>query len=190
MSQPVSATITISGMTCAACSARIQRALQNAPGVATASVNLMTAQATVGFDPALTSPESLTEVIRRTGYDAELPAPGRTAEQELEAQDAARAAEIAELRWKVGISLTAAVLTMVLSMPLAHEPGAAMVLDPAVRLMMPLSAALERAAPWLYHLPGDTLRWMLLWSPFQSCSGPAATSIPERGPPFATNRRT
>jgi P-type Cu+ transporter len=159
---PASATIAVSGMTCAACSARVQRALERAPGVTQANVNLMTEQATVGFDPAVTSAESLTAVIRETGYGAELPRPGRTAEQELDAQDAAREAEITEFRRKAGLSLGAAALVMILSMPLAHQAGAAMTLDPAVRLMMPLSILLERIAPWLYRLPGGVLRWLLL----------------------------
>jgi Cu+-exporting ATPase len=39
--------IPISGMTCAACSSRVQRALQKQPGVADANVNLMMKTATV-----------------------------------------------------------------------------------------------------------------------------------------------
>ena len=42
--------IPVSGMTCAACQARVQRALQKSPGVADASVNLMMNSATVTFD--------------------------------------------------------------------------------------------------------------------------------------------
>jgi Cu+-exporting ATPase len=60
---PDSATLDISGMTCAACSARVERALKQAPGVSAAHVNLMTATATVGFDPTATSPARLAEVV-------------------------------------------------------------------------------------------------------------------------------
>jgi cation transport ATPase len=65
--------IPVSGMTCAACSARVQRALELTPGVNAANVNLMTNQATVDFDPALIAPESMVEVIRHAGYGAEVP---------------------------------------------------------------------------------------------------------------------
>src|SRR5688572_27764911 len=70
-------TIPVDGMTCAACSARVQRALQRAPGVADASVNLMLRNAVVSFDAAATSPDRLVDVIRDTGYGAELPAEDR-----------------------------------------------------------------------------------------------------------------
>ena len=44
----------VGGMTCAACQAGVQKALQRQPGVLDASVNLMTANAAVTFDPAVT----------------------------------------------------------------------------------------------------------------------------------------
>jgi P-type Cu+ transporter len=155
-------TLSISGMTCAACSARIQRTLERAPGVADASVNLMTGQATVGFDPTQIDADRLVETIRATGYGAELLAPERSVEEELDAQNAAREAEVAGLRHKFALAASAAVLTMLFSMPLAHSEGAAGMGDPALRLMMPLSRVLERALPWLYGLTGDMLRWILL----------------------------
>ena len=43
------ATINVSGMTCAACSARVQRVLEKTPGVANAAVDLMTATASVAY---------------------------------------------------------------------------------------------------------------------------------------------
>ena len=159
---PESATINITGMTCAACSARVERALKQSPGVSEAHVNLMTASATVGFDPVATSPAQLAETIRSTGYGAELPQPGRTAEEELDQQDAARAIELTELRSKAIWSGIAAVLTMLLSMPIAHGDPSSGRLDPAVWVMMPLSHAVEKVFPWLYHIPADLLRWALL----------------------------
>ena len=67
--------IPVSGMTCAACQARVQRALQKAPGVADASVNLMMNSAAVTFDPTISSPNALVDAIRATGYGAELASP-------------------------------------------------------------------------------------------------------------------
>src|SRR5690625_5224069 len=64
-------TIPVTGMTCAACSGRVQRALDQAPGVEEASVNLMMHNATVAYDPSSTSPEALVELIQSTGYGAE-----------------------------------------------------------------------------------------------------------------------
>ena len=68
-----SCTIPVTGMTCAACSGRVQRTLERTEGVSSANVNLMTGAATVAFDPAVTSAERLVETIRSTGYGAELP---------------------------------------------------------------------------------------------------------------------
>src|SRR6266550_3729959 len=66
--------IPVTGMTCAACQARVQRALASSPGVEEASVNLLLHNATVEFDPSATSPEQLVAAIRDTGYDAAVPA--------------------------------------------------------------------------------------------------------------------
>ena len=57
-------TFPVTGMHCASCQARVQQALQQAPGVRDANVNLMTEQATVAFDPAAVSPEALVETVR------------------------------------------------------------------------------------------------------------------------------
>jgi Cu+-exporting ATPase len=99
-----SCTIPVTGMTCAACSSRVQRTLERSQGVSSANVNLMTGGATVAYDPAVTSPERLVETIRGTGYGAELPAPDESSESLLDAQDAARAAELHELRRKLTLS--------------------------------------------------------------------------------------
>ncbi len=106
-------------MTCAACSGRVQRSLEKSPGVRSANVNLMTGAATVEFDPAATSPDRLVETIRGTGYGAELPSIEHTADDLLATQDQARAEEIHDLRRKFAVSMVVAVLTMILSMPLA-----------------------------------------------------------------------
>jgi len=84
-------TIPVSGMTCAGCSSRVQRTLEQAPGVSAANVNLMTNSATVDYDPLSTTPERLVEAIRETGYGAELPPQGDSTEELLDAQDQSRA---------------------------------------------------------------------------------------------------
>ena len=83
--------IPVSGMTCAACQARVQRTLSRQPGVHDAAVNLMTRTATVNYDPETASPERLVDAIRSTGYGAELPVPSRTVLEDQEAQDRAYA---------------------------------------------------------------------------------------------------
>jgi Cu+-exporting ATPase len=57
----------VSGMTCAACQANVQRALARQPGVTSASVNLMTGTARVVFDPSLVSPPRLISAVETVG---------------------------------------------------------------------------------------------------------------------------
>jgi Cu+-exporting ATPase len=110
-------TIPVSGMTCAGCSARIQQTLESTPGVGDANVNLMTGSATVHYDPASITPEGLVEVIRGTGYGAELPASDSSAEALVGAQEQARNEEIRDLGRKFAVSLVAAVLVTIIGKP-------------------------------------------------------------------------
>jgi len=64
----------ISGMTCATCSARVEKALARVPGVFEASVNLATEQASVKLAQG-TSAAALIAAVERAGYGAQLPAP-------------------------------------------------------------------------------------------------------------------
>jgi Cu+-exporting ATPase len=158
-------TIPVSGMTCAACSGRVQRALEKHPGVNAAAVNLMLKEATVEFDPAATSPDALVQAIRSTGYDAALPVPGRSAFDEQEAQDRAHDEDFRDLRLKAGASFGVALVAMIVSMPLmadaAHAHAATV--DPFMRWAMGwVNPALRSAAPWLYRLPRAVLAWGLL----------------------------
>jgi Cu+-exporting ATPase len=60
----------ITGMTCAACVARVERALASEAGVASASVNLAAETARVKYDAVQTSPDRLFRAIEAAGYGA------------------------------------------------------------------------------------------------------------------------
>ncbi|MBE3586991.1 MAG: heavy metal translocating P-type ATPase [Thermoanaerobacteraceae bacterium] len=60
--------IPVEGMNCAACVARVERALKNTPGVNGALVNLVTGKASVEYDPEKVSVEQLAQTIRELGY--------------------------------------------------------------------------------------------------------------------------
>jgi Cu+-exporting ATPase len=107
-----STTLAVTGMTCAACQARVQRALTRAPGVRTASVNLLTNSARIAYDAGVTSPTALIDAVRATGYGAELPAPDRSTAEEQAAQDRARAEEFAALRNKAVVTVAVGVVAM------------------------------------------------------------------------------
>jgi Cu+-exporting ATPase len=79
---PLSVELTISGMTCAACSARIEKVLNRLPGVE-AHVNLAAEKARVRYDPGLVSVDDLIAAVEKAGYEAGLAA---TNDREAEAR--------------------------------------------------------------------------------------------------------
>lgn len=56
-------------MHCAACVSRVEQALNKAPGVLQATVNLATEQAAVTYNEKETSPEAVKQVITESGYN-------------------------------------------------------------------------------------------------------------------------
>ena len=57
-------------MHCASCVARIERSVKKVAGVAEASVNLATSRASVTYDPALASLDSIVAAVEKAGYGA------------------------------------------------------------------------------------------------------------------------
>jgi len=64
----------LTGMTCAACAARIEKKLNRLDGVR-ATVNYATERAAVRFDPAVVTPDALVSTVESIGYGAALPRP-------------------------------------------------------------------------------------------------------------------
>jgi Cu+-exporting ATPase len=62
--------LAISGMTCASCVRRVEKALSKTPGVSAASVNLATEHATVTFATDTASVSDLIGAVERAGYGA------------------------------------------------------------------------------------------------------------------------
>ncbi|MGD6968635.1 heavy metal translocating P-type ATPase [Rossellomorea vietnamensis] len=60
----------ITGMTCAACSARIEKGLNKTEGVTKANVNLALEKATVEYNPTHISPAELVKRVEKLGYGA------------------------------------------------------------------------------------------------------------------------
>ena len=58
----------ITGMTCAACAARIEKSLNRADGVRNATVNLATSRARIEYDPSATGIRQLAAVVKDVGY--------------------------------------------------------------------------------------------------------------------------
>ncbi len=73
----VETSLNIGGMTCASCVRRVEKTLTRVDGVVAASVNLANETATVSYDPAFTSLETLTAAVAKAGYTAAPRTPSR-----------------------------------------------------------------------------------------------------------------
>jgi len=162
---PSQVTLPVEGMTCAACQARVQRALRATPGVTEATVNLMMHSATIAYDPGVVAPEALVSTINRTGYQSRLPEPEADEVAEDEAREAAQRAEYRSFLTKALVSLGLGAVAMVISMPLmAHaELGGHASPDPLQAWVMRAWNPLLRAAwPGLYAVDTRLVAWLLL----------------------------
>ncbi|GAE37588.1 heavy metal translocating P-type ATPase [Halalkalibacter akibai] len=61
-------TFAISGMTCAACSTRVEKGIARMSGIEEANVNLATEKATIRFNPEEVTVEQVTEKVEKLGY--------------------------------------------------------------------------------------------------------------------------
>jgi len=61
--------IKVSGMSCAACAARIEKGLNKIEGVNSANVNFAMERATVDFDDSMVQSQQFDELIKKLGYD-------------------------------------------------------------------------------------------------------------------------
>ncbi len=66
--------IRVEGMSCAACAARVKKALASIGGVSDVEVSLVERRARVRFDPGRATPDQLVAAIDGLGYRADGPA--------------------------------------------------------------------------------------------------------------------
>jgi mercuric ion binding protein len=62
------ATLDVTNMDCAVCPITVRKALEKVPGVDSAKVDFKTKRAVVAFDPAKTTPETLTKATADAGF--------------------------------------------------------------------------------------------------------------------------
>ncbi|WNM63529.1 heavy metal translocating P-type ATPase [Candidatus Nitrospira neomarina] len=166
MSPPRRVSLSVGGMTCAACQIRVQRALDKEPGVIQASVNLMLKSAEVIYDPGTTTPDTVRLAITQTGYEAEINSSDHNDQDEQAQQEHKQAEEFRSFRNKAVVSGILGVVAMVLSMPLmsaapTHPHGG--VTDPFMHWIMGwMTPALTSFAPNLYAINPNILAFTLL----------------------------
>jgi P-type Cu+ transporter len=99
----------VSGMTCAACARRVERALSGTTGVRAANVNLATEKATVEYDSASVGLGELVGAVEGAGY-------GVVREEEAPVEDA-RAREYERLRGRFVVAAVLTALILIGSLP-------------------------------------------------------------------------
>ena len=95
----------IEGMTCSACSTRVEKALRQVPGVVEANVNLAIERADVRAIPGATRLADLADAVTRAGYGARIESP---AASQAQAEEEHRQRDQAQLRRELVILLVSA----------------------------------------------------------------------------------
>ncbi len=110
----VTATYPVTGMNCAACSARVEKTIQGLSGVVRAAVNLATERLTVTYLPGIVTPAGIARAVQDAGYrmlvaeDGAAPAePGAAAEEE-------RRRQVSLIRLKFIVSLAVGAILMLM----------------------------------------------------------------------------
>jgi len=134
--------LAITGMTCGSCAARVERSLNELPGVA-ARVNLATERATVELSAAVPVPDLLAQV-ERTGYDAALvPDVGTGATPDSDGPS------LRPLLWRLGVAVV--LLAPLCDLSLVWE------VDPAFRfpgwqwLLLAMTLPVVLYSAWPFH---------------------------------------
>jgi P-type Cu+ transporter len=135
---------------------RVERRVAEVEGVLAVTANIAAEEIFVEHLEGVVTTDDLARAVRRAGYEPTA-GPAVTGEGAEGAADA----EYRTLKLKAIVSLILGAVAMVLSMPLMaadhHATG-----DIFMRLMMPVDRVLQGAAPWLYTLDPQLLRWTLL----------------------------
>ncbi len=140
------ASLSITGMHCASCSALITRKLKKTPGVEDANVNYAANKAQIRFDPAQVQEEGLIAAVKAAGYGAEIR--DEHSHHGVETDRKRREAEVIGYRNKFLIGL-------ILSLPMLYFMLGDFVPSlPFIKLLMPFAgiASLILATPVQFWL--------------------------------------
>jgi len=127
-------TLKISGMSCAACSARIEKRLAKKDGIKTANVNLAMEKATIEFDASEIKLSDIIKTVQDLGYGAE-----KQEEVSRDAEKEQREKEIHSLRLNLIISATLAaplLLGMFLGLFFMDSPVVKFLHNPYFQLLL------------------------------------------------------
>jgi Cu+-exporting ATPase len=153
--------LSIAGMTCASCVARVESVLARLPGVASARVNLATERASVDLRAGASSVQDLVAAVERAGYGAREAVQGAALEDR---EQAAREAALKALRHDLILAAVFTVPLIVVAMGrMVPAVGAAMLGVLAERgwvtIELLLASPVMFLAGWRFYRAGwDELR--------------------------------
>ncbi len=140
------AVLPIQGMSCASCVQRIERALQETPGVVSASVNFAVERATVTYLASVTHLADLRKAIEDAGYH--VPEVARGAEA-VDREGAAREAEVRLLRTKLLVGAALSVPVLLGSFPDLFPWAPRILSNPLVLFL--LTTPIQFWVGWQFH---------------------------------------
>lgn len=113
----------VTGMTCSACSNRVEKAVSHVPGVEDVNVNLLKNSMTVDYDETNTGLEQIIQAVTDAGYGAsEKQAAGSPSAKSVDPTMAAKK-EAAQMKTRLYVSLFFAAILMMLAMgPMVGMP--------------------------------------------------------------------
>ena len=92
----------VTGMTCSACSAHVEKAVNKLEAVRKAEVSLMTNSMTVDYDESALTPDGIIQTVVHAGYGASLPQKaGDTAQAKTERPEAQMEAELSSMKHRL-----------------------------------------------------------------------------------------
>ncbi len=95
----------VTGMTCSACSSRVEKVVNKLEGVEKASVNLLTATMDVVYDESIVQAEGIIAEVEKAGYGASVMSGSRGPVFGRNAVAKQALAESRAMKWRLGISI-------------------------------------------------------------------------------------
>jgi len=107
---PATASLHVTGMTCASCVSHVEKALQGLDGVSSATVNLGLGLARVTYETGLVTTGQMSQAVRDAGYEAEVQEEGTSL---LDREREARQEELRRQKRNLLFTLPIAALVMI-----------------------------------------------------------------------------
>ncbi|MCX7835082.1 MAG: heavy metal translocating P-type ATPase [bacterium] len=154
-----SVTVSIQGMTCAACQARIEKVLSHINGIERVAVNLLTNTASIAYNPSIIGVDEIIQKVQEIGYSASLQDHTDLLTNKIDLSNQEQK-EYNLLKNKAITALIVAILTMFISMILMiNEENSS---DPFIHRMMLWLHPLHKIFVFFYQLVSPHFLHVLL----------------------------